>query len=814
MNFQLSTPRLIERRLLALEAGILFVFSISLTISPAVRERSWDVPLRWNHWVGFLFWLSTIILVHWQLRNRLPDTDPFIFPIAAFLSGLGIYLIWRLVPSFGFRQSLWFFIGGLALLLGVRYSSKVYLLRRYKYLLLTSGILLTALTLILGTNPLGAGPRLWLGCCGIYLQPSEPLKLLLVIYLSAYFADNLPLRQGFFPLILPTILLTGIAILILIVQRDLGTASIFIFLYAVILYLATGRKRVILVSFLILVVAGIVGYYAVDIIQIRLIAWLNPWSDPGGAGYQTIQSLLAISNGGVPGRGIGVGYPALVPVAISDFIFSASAEEMGLVGTIFILSLIAVMISRGIRSALFAQDTFKRLMAAGLAAYLGAQSILIIGGNLRLLPLTGVTLPFVSYGGSSLMTSLVAVMLILVVASQPEEDPAPLQNPSPYIHLAALFFLLIFGLAMTNGWWSIWRADDILSRTDNLRRSISDVYVPRGNLVDRSLNPINITLGESGTYTRKYLYPELSSVTGYINSTYGQSGLELSTDSYLRGTQGNPSLSLWWNRFLYGTPPPGLSVRLSLDLSLQSVVDELLGSHKGSAVLINARTGEILAMASHPTFDANTLSEKGDELLRDPDAPLLNRAAQGAYNPGLVLAFFTQLKDINAAQSITKDDLVNYFSSLGFYTSPDIGLPVADASPYGSINGLKISPLQAAVAATVLANGGLRQTGQIVSAVQTPSGNWVVLQDKDESLQVVGAESVMQFTNKYLVPNQSYWRLVSSEGGSEEAPSWFIGGTPTGWQGTPLIAVVALEEGSPVAADFIGQEILQAALER
>ena len=136
------------------------------------------------------------------------------------------------------------------------------------------------------------------GAAAFTFNPQNLLKLILVIYLSAYFADNLPFRQGFFPLILPTLLMTGLALLILVVQRDLGTASIFIFLYAAILYLATGRKRVILASLFILVMAGVVGYFAVDIIQIRLIAWLNPWSDPSGSGYQTIQSLLAISNGG------------------------------------------------------------------------------------------------------------------------------------------------------------------------------------------------------------------------------------------------------------------------------------------------------------------------------------------------------------------------------------------------------------------------------------------------------------------------------------------------------------------------------------
>jgi cell division protein FtsW (lipid II flippase) len=322
VNIPLLSARSIERRLLIIEAGILFLLAVTLTFSPAVRERAWDANYRWSHWAGYFIWVVTSLLVHWISRKKLQDTDAFIFPLVPLLAGLGILLIWRLIPTFGMRQALWFAVSGSAFALGAKYFFKISLLRRYKYLLLIGGIFLTGLTLLFGTNPLGDGPRLWFGCCGVYLQPSEPLKLILVIYLAAYFADNLPFRQGFFPLILPTLLMTGLALLILIVQRDLGTASIFIFLYATILYLATGRKRVILASLFILIMAGVVGYYAVEIIQIRLVAWLNPWSDPSGSGYQTIQSLLAISNGGLPGRGLGVGSPGLVPVAISDFIFS------------------------------------------------------------------------------------------------------------------------------------------------------------------------------------------------------------------------------------------------------------------------------------------------------------------------------------------------------------------------------------------------------------------------------------------------------------------------------------------------------------
>jgi cell division protein FtsW (lipid II flippase) len=814
VNFHLPSAQFIERRLLIFSAGILFLLSAILSLSPAARERTWIVDYRWSHWVGFFIWAGTALSVHWTYRKKLQDTDAFIFPFAAFLSGLGILLIWRLVPSFGMRQSLWFAVSCVVFILGARHYPKITLLRRYKYILLLSGIFLTGLTLLFGTNPLGDGPRLWLGCCGAYFQPSEPLKLILVIYLSAYFADNLPFRQGFFPLVLPTLLMTGLALLILVVQRDLGTASIFIFLYATILYLATGRKRVILASLFILALAGVVGYFAVEIIQVRLVAWLNPWSDPSGSGYQTIQSLLAISNGGLPGRGLGLGYPGLVPVAISDFIFSAMAEEMGLISTVLLLCFYSIIISRGIRIAMRAQDSFRRLLAAGLTAYLGAQSILIIGGNLRLLPLTGVTLPFISYGGSSLLTSMFAILLIAIIGSQPEDDPAPLQNPAPYLHLSFLFFTVLFGLALTNSWWSVWRAEDLLARTDNPRRVISDTYVARGDVVDRSLQPINITIGESGSYSRHYLYPELSPITGYINSIFGQSGLELSLDPYLRGLRGNPELQVWWNRLLYGTPPPGSTARLSIDLQVQSTADELLRGHQGSAILLNAKTGEILAMASHPTFDPNALSEIGSLLIQDPDAPLLNRATQGSYLPGTILSPFIQVKEQEKGAALSKQDVIDLYKMLGFYNQPEINLPVGPASSPGEVEQLRISPLQAALAATTLANEGLMTAGQIVTGIKPLNSDWIVLSPQKNSDRIFDPAAVEEVIQSALVAMQPYWRVTDKDVAATSGVEWFIGGTPSGWEGTPLIAVVVLEDGDLGEADHIGQELLKSALEK
>ncbi len=248
-------------------------------------------------------------------------------------------------------------------------------------------------------------------------------------------------------------------------------------------------------------------------VRLRIDAWLNPWLDPSGRSFQIVQSLMAVANGGTSGRGPGLGSPGLVPVAISDFIFVAIAEETGLVGTLGLLALIGFFVARGLRTAMRAPDSFRRILAAGLTAYIGAQSILIIGGNIRLFPLTGVTLPFVSYGGSSLLTSFLALLILLFISSQPEDEPAPLPNPQPYLILAGLVGLGLLRLAVTNAWWAVWRGPDLLQRTDNARRSIDDRYVKRGSLLDRNGTPIDLTLGKTGR-----LHPQLCATLTWLPS--------------------------------------------------------------------------------------------------------------------------------------------------------------------------------------------------------------------------------------------------------------------------------------------------------
>jgi len=876
-----------ERRLLILAGAFLGLFSIAITLSSAARLRTWQVEYRWYHWLGYVIWIGLIWLAHRGLSRQLPERDPFLFPIAALLTGWGLLTIWRLSYGLGLRQSAWLVVAGLVFILVMRFDNLppgnriLTYLRQFKYIWLTTGLLLTAATLILGTNPMGAGPRLWLGCCGFYFQPSELLKLLLIVYLAAYLAD----RQAspspptkLLPLLIPTLIMTGLALLLLIFQRDLGTAAIFLVLYAVIVYAGTGNRRVLFFSMLVLVLAGVVGYALFDVVNLRVDAWINPWLDPSGRSYQIVQSLLAVANGGLIGRGPGMGSPSLVPIAQSDFIFSAISEETGLLGALALIGLLVLFVNRSIRIAIRSADPFQRLLAIGLGVHLVGQSILIIGGNLRLLPLTGVTLPFVSYGGSSLLVSSFELLCLLIISARPEQtyvlQPEKLKTQTrTNLLLSGGLMLGLAGIALAAGWWGFLRGPDLLTRTDNPRRTIADRYVKRGSILDRHERPLAESSGQPGDILRNYPYPALGPIVGYTHPVYGQSGLEASLDPYLRGLRGYPGLTLWWEHLLYGQPPPGLDVRLSIDQDLQAKADELLTSDLGAIVLLNAESGEILAMASSPSFDANTLDTSWENLVNDASSPLFDRAGMGMYPPGNTLGAFliaasqqpasveftgTDFQDCalvpmaatwqaviragcaepirHLTQILNEQDLITLLDKLGLFTAPTFPIetlsstrPTSLSDTAGYITGLKdpkteallkVSPLQMALAAATLSNGGERPAPHLAMAVDTPQSGWVMLTDTSDPEFVFQEKQANLIADALANDELPVWEVISArdEGngnssGSNPGYSWFIGGTLPEWPGVPLAIAVLLEENDPQRVLEMGESLLQTAMQ-
>jgi cell division protein FtsW (lipid II flippase) len=852
-----------QSRLFGIAAIFLFLNCVVLMFAPAVRLHAWVAEYNWKQWIGFAAWLICFSLLYRESNRLLPDHDPYLLPSIALLSGWGLLEIFRLDPGLGFRQTVWLVACLLLMTLAVRLRHLLANLKKYKYLWLVGGLVLTLLTFFFGTYPGGSGPRLWLGCCGVYLQPSEILKILLIIYLAAYLADSISYRFNLVRLLTPTLILIGAALLLLVAQKDLGTASLFIIIYTLIVYIATGKRRVLLASFLTVVIAFIVGYLVFDVIRLRIEAWINPWLDPSGRSYQIVQSILTVANGGLFGRGLGLGSPGTVPVAQSDFIFSAITEEFGLAGAIAIVILISVLTVRGFSIALHAANNFQRFLAVGIVAYLASQTLLILGGTVRLLPLTGVTFPFVSYGGSSLLTSFFSALLLLIISNQAEDQPATIQSSRAYILVGSVYLVGFTLIALAVGWWSIIRSGDLLTRTDNPRRVISDRYVLRGEILDRNNNILAQSEGTRGDYARNLLYPGLSATVGYSNPDYGQTGIEASMDDYLRGITGNSSTAYLLSKDLYGQYPLGLDIRLSLDLDLQTKADALLEGKTGAIIVMNASSGEILTLATSPTFDANQLDTRWPTWMAEDSAPLLNRVTQGQYPAGsataaFILARYLATADIpqytpmlawstgtgsetscafdpgenpdwqqlvadgcvgallRLTQSMTPDEVLALYEKLGLTEQPEIEIEsaapieitdISDNSQVFLSDSIRVSPLQMAIAAAELTNGGIQIKPTLVMAYKDPAEKWTLIPNKTANATIPNFATAKATTLLQQGENL-VWSVVSQVEDQKKTVSWYVAGTPNDWQGIPLVFVVALEDSSASSVQGIGQSLV------
>ncbi len=390
--------------------------------------------------VALVLMLAANLLLSW----RLPRADQVLLPLACVMTGLGLVMIRRISPSVSGRQ-LAGIAAGLVLLLIAALAFRDYrLLKRYKYTLAAFGFALILGTKFFGVDPYGEGYKRWFGFNHIYYQPVELLKVLLVIFFAAYLDEkrevlaNAYLKLG--RLRLPPLQYVGplfttwlLALGLLLFQNDLGSALLFFGIFLAMVYISSPRLIYSLMGLALVALGGVVAYRFNSHVRARIITWIDPWPyvDHAVAGthttsWQLIQSLIGIASGGIPGSGLGQGDPTLIPVARTDFIFSAFGEELGLAGTLFILACYLILAYRGLRIALLARDAFDKLLAAGLTSAMVIQALVIIGGNIRLIPIAGVPLPFISYGPSSLLSNFIIVgMLLRISANAAETPPSP-----------------------------------------------------------------------------------------------------------------------------------------------------------------------------------------------------------------------------------------------------------------------------------------------------------------------------------------------------------------------------------------------------
>lgn len=419
-NSELANQR--ERLLLGL--ALFFVFSNAVGLS-VVQTGGVSVRYLWPASLWAFAAVGGQVLLH---RYK-PTHDPYLWPLVSLLLGWGILLVDRLAPNFLPRQVMWVCLSTAALLAVAIWPRHLQLLQRYRYTWLMGGLLLLAATLIFGVNPSGFGAQQWLKLpflSIIYFQPSELLKLLLVIFLASYFADREELlklngqhgRRAAIPYLAPLLLMWGFCMVLLVWQRDLGAATLFFILFLALLYVATGERLYVWSGLGLLAAAALFAYFAFDVVTLRVDAWWNPWPEATNRAFQIVQSLYAVASGGVLGRGIAQGFPTYIPVVHSDFAFAAIGEEWGVVGSLGVVACFALLAQRGLTVALYSKRPFRRYLATGITILFSTQALLIMGGVTKLLPLTGVTLPFVSYGGSSLLVSSLMVGLLLHLSAE------------------------------------------------------------------------------------------------------------------------------------------------------------------------------------------------------------------------------------------------------------------------------------------------------------------------------------------------------------------------------------------------------------
>ena len=383
--------------------------------------------------------VALYLAAHVFVRKAVPQADALLLPLVAVLNGLGLAIVYRLDPEgFGPAQVTWTVLG-LALFAGTLVVvSDFKILTAYKYLLGFAGVGLLMLPAIPGIGKEVNGAQLWVGLGGFRFQPGEFAKVLLVIFFAAYLAErkellaiaprrllglHVPDPKHFGPLLV----MWGLSLGIMFFEKDLGSSLLFFSIFLVMLYLATARVVYLAFGGVLFAVGAFVGYQLFDHVQSRVTVWLDVFNPElvQKEGYQLAQSLFALATGGLFGTGLGKGRPDLIPSVETDFVFSAFGEELGLLGTAALLVCFLLFVARGLRVALTTEDDFGRLLAAGLTIIFALQTLIIVAGVTRLLPLTGITLPFMSYGGSSLLSNFILLALIIRVSHQSASAPPP-----------------------------------------------------------------------------------------------------------------------------------------------------------------------------------------------------------------------------------------------------------------------------------------------------------------------------------------------------------------------------------------------------
>lgn len=627
---------------------------------------------------------------HIGVRIFAPGADPAILPVVFTLSGIGITFVTRLQPDASLGQVVFLFLG-VALMVGTLAVVKnLEVVKRYKYVLGIAGIILLVLPMFIGTEIYGS--KLWIKIGGFQFQPGEFAKVLIVLFLAGYLAENRELLSisnrtvlGIkFPrvrLLYPLFIVWGVCLLVVAFERDLGSALLFYTIFLIMLYVATGRVSYVIIGLALLAIGAFGMYQIMSHVQVRVAIWLDPFSDAQNLGYQIVQSLFSLADGGLAGVGIGKGMADIIPVVASDMIFAAIGEEMGLLGGSAVLLLFMLFAVRGLTTAARAKSDLAAFSAAGLTAAISFQAFTIVGGVTKLIPLTGVTLPFMSQGGSSLLASFVIVALLLRAGDEATGRSTEIANTSTDLATAGyrttvrgshmrrpaldtpesgllgrvalanrltrtvFLFTALFAVLIGNiTYIQVIKASEYQDMPSNNHTINKARFIKRGSIITAD----GLTLAESiqqadGTYARSYPNGNLAAhVVGYYSQQYGTMGIENTQNDTLTGSK---DYSSWQNALnsLAGISEPGNSVQLTIDSRIQRAAEQALAGRVGAIVALDPRSGAVLAWASAPTFD-NTNIQAAIEAANasgGADTSMYDRVTLALYTPGSTFKVLT-----------------------------------------------------------------------------------------------------------------------------------------------------------------------------
>lgn len=667
------TRRNLELVLLCIAAPLVILLFAMIALGEG-SSLSWEnlgVP------VGIF---ATFIIAHLAIRKLAPGADPALLPLSFALSGIGIAFITRLAPELAMRQVLWLFVGVVCMLLVLIFLKNLDKTANYKYTLMIVGFLLLLSPLLPGIGQEIYGSRIWISIAGISFQPGEIAKILIVLFLAGYLAQNRemlsiftrkigPFKLPDFATLLPLLVMWAISLLIVIFEKDLGSALVVFFVFITMLYVATGKKTYLVIGFVLIAIGGVAAFLLFSHVQVRVDTWLDPFKDATGDGYQLVQAIFSIADGGLFGVGIGNGMSDQIPIVESDFIFAAIAEETGLLGAAGLLLLYLCFAIRGLVTAARAKSDVSSFIAVGLTASIILQAFIIVGGVTRFIPLTGLTLPFVSQGGSSLLASFIAIGFLLRCGDQSTGLGTEMISGTgtisaegvlgrvslgkrltkTMIAFSVMFALLVANLTLI----MVVQANDYKNMPSNNHTLAREAKIERGTISTYDNVPLaQSVLQDDGTYKRVYPSGTLAAhVVGYASETYGTSGIEASYNETLKGQRNYAS---WSDVISTATDSgtPGNDVKLTINSTIQQAAESALDGFNGACVVIDPETGAVLALASSPTYNAGDI-----ENLLSTDAnssALYNRATQALYSPGStfkIVSLSTALENNIATES-------------------------------------------------------------------------------------------------------------------------------------------------------------------